>query len=76
MSSLRSLPLKNRNQINLLICKVIDLKSQFNHTSMNKKIILNNKLDKVSSIIKSYKQINIIKNRINFNSSMMNGWMT
>ena len=76
MSSLRSLPLKNSNQINLLICKVIDLTSQFNHTSMSKKIISNSKPDKVSSIIKSYKQINIIKNRINFNSSMMNGWMT
>jgi hypothetical protein len=76
MSSLRSLPLKNRNQINLLICKVTDLTSQFNHTSMSKKIISNSKPDKVNSIIKSYKQINIIKNRINFNSSMMNGWMT
>ena len=76
MSSLRSLPLKNSNQINLLICKVTDLTSQFNHTSMSKKIISNSKPDKVNSIIKSYKQINIIKNRINFNSSMMNGWMT
>ena len=76
MSSLRILTLKNSNKINLLISKVIDLTSQFNHTSTSKKIISNNKLDKVSSIIKSYKQINIIKNRINFNSSMMNGWMT
>lgn len=76
MSSLRILTLKNSNKINLLISKVIDLTSQFNHTSMSKKIISNSKLDKVSSIIKSYKQINIIKNRINFNSSMMNGWMT
>jgi hypothetical protein len=76
MSSLRILTLKNSNKINLLISKVIDLTNQFNHTSMSKKIISNSKLDKVSSIIKSYKQINIIKNRINFNSSMMNGWMT
>jgi len=76
MSSLRILTLKNSNKINLLISKVIDLTSQFNHTSMSKKIITNSKPDKVSSIIKSYKQINIIKNRINFNSSMMNGWMT
>ena len=76
MSSLRILTLKNSNKINLLISKVIDLTSQFNHTSMSKKIISNSKSDKVNSIIKSYKQINIIKNRINFNSSMMNGWMT
>lgn len=76
ISSPKRLPRKNRNQINLIICKVIDLISLFNHTSTSKKIILNSKLDKVSSINKNYKQINIIKNRINFNSSMMSGWMT
>lgn len=62
MTYLKNKQLRKQNLINLLICKVIELNSQYNHIKMNKNNIFHNNQYKMKAFFQKEKLIQIINN--------------